>query len=99
MEEHKVYHIREIGNESTEYGYIGVTNNISNRTRQHRHKGQHYILTSPDGESFYVDALTVFCAEHDLTPQNLRKVANGQRRYHKGWTARKITEPNGWTER
>lgn len=49
--------------------------------------GLHYILTSPDGEEFYVDSLSVFCKAHNLSPQNLRKVAKGERNYHKGWKA------------
>lgn len=49
--------------------------------------GKHYILTAPSGETYYVEALTVFCKAHNLTPQNLRKVAKGERNYHKGWKA------------
>jgi hypothetical protein len=50
-------------------------------------KGRHYLLTSPTGEEYYVEALTIFCKAHNLTPQNLRKVAKGERNYHKGWKA------------
>ena len=50
-------------------------------------KGKQYILTDPNGKSHIVDVLTVFCKIHNLTPQNIRKVAKGQRNYHKGWKA------------
>ncbi|AUG87672.1 homing endonuclease [Vibrio phage VEN] len=50
-------------------------------------KGLHYILTSPEGDEFYVESLVAFCKAHNLTPQNLRKVAKGERNYHKGWKA------------
>ena len=55
--------------------------------------GQSYILTSPDGEEFLVVSLCTFCKEYNLTPQNLRKVAKGERKYHKGWKARTVTIP------
>lgn len=180
MEEHKVYHIREIGNEDLTCGYVGVTNDIKNRIRQHRHtglfteskelivlcsgsrnycldieyklrpkpnmgdnkysggesrslyksprtiaegrpsratgkpcttrfkkgqkahnfgKGKHYILTSPEGDEHLVTSLKIFCKEHNLTPQNLRKVAKGQRNYHKGWKAMEIVRHSGRDER
>jgi predicted GIY-YIG superfamily endonuclease len=49
--------------------------------------GKEYMLTSPSGEEFYVTSLDVFCKANGLTPQNLRKVAKGERKYHKGWKA------------
>lgn len=52
--------------------------------------GLHYIVTSPTGEEHYVESLDLFGRAHNLTPQNLRKVAKGQRRSHKGWTARRV---------
>lgn len=53
-------------------------------------KGEHYILTSPEGVVYRPLAFTVFCREHDLTPQNLRKVAKGTRKHSKGWKAERI---------
>ncbi len=53
-------------------------------------KGEHYKLTAPDGTVYIPEAFTVFCREHDLTPQNLRKVAKGLRKHSKGWKAERI---------
>lgn len=53
-------------------------------------KGEHYKLTDPDGNVYTPEAFTAFCREHDLTPQNLRKVAKGLRKHSKGWTAERI---------
>lgn len=57
-----------------------------------KYTGKHYILTSPEGEEFYVVSLVEFCAPRNLTPQNLRKVAKGLRKHHKGWSARVPTD-------
>ena len=46
-----------------------------------------YILTNPSGVEFFVDNLTTFCLEHNLTRENIRKVARGTRRHAKGWKA------------
>lgn len=51
-------------------------------------KGEHFIVTAPDGTVYEPIYFTQFCRERDLTPQNLRKVAKGLRKHHKGWTAR-----------
>lgn len=53
--------------------------------------GKHYRITSPEGEVFEPVSLVDFCKQHDLTPQNLRKVAKGEHKHHKGWTAIDIT--------
>ena len=161
MKEHKVYHIRTIGNESLNEGYIGVTAHLDVRMCKHRKSGLlrsgrefvilktfsrrskafklekklrpcdaigwnkvkggkksgrivegqrlspktefkkgmpphnlgtglKYLLTSPEGEEYYVDSLCKFCEPIGLTPQNLRKVAKGERNYHKGWKARTV---------
>lgn len=173
MTEHKVYHIRVVGETDVMQGYIGVTSDIKRRRREHKcagrlcdgreyvilftgskeecyaleeklrphdnigwntgkggyrkagniekgerisiateiKKGQHlsvatefkkgmtpynkgtgkdYIFTSPDGEEFLVTCITDFCKEHNLTPQNMRKVARGLRKHHKGWLARHV---------
>jgi len=52
--------------------------------------GIKYKLTSPCGAIFYPQSLVVFCKELNLTPQNLRKVAKGERIFHKGWKAEYI---------
>lgn len=48
---------------------------------------EHYRLTAPDGTVYEPKYFTEFCREHDLTSQNIRKVAKGKRHNHKGWTA------------
>jgi len=55
--------------------------------------GLSYILTAPCGTEYLVTSLCTFCKEYNLTPQNLRKVAKGERKFHKGWTARIVTIP------
>lgn len=175
MEEHKVYHIFDVLDDSLASGYIGVTSDIKRRMREHKHSGmlcsgreykiifsgskedcyaeearlrpsegigfnkgvgghltagnikagerrsvsteiksgQHlsirtefkkgqyphnkgngldYILTSPDGDDYYVSCLTDFCNVNNLTPANIRKVAKGERNYHKGWKAVVVRE-------
>lgn len=52
--------------------------------------GEKYELTDPDGNKYIPEAFTVFCREHGLTPQNLRKVAKGLRKHSNGWTAKKV---------
>jgi len=54
-------------------------------------KGEKYKLISPEGDVFYPEVFTVWCREHGLTPQNIRKVAKGTRKHSKGWNAEKIT--------
>lgn len=53
-------------------------------------KGEHYKLTAPDGTVYIPEAFTVFCREHGLIPQNLRKVAKGLRKHSNGWKAERI---------
>jgi hypothetical protein len=48
---------------------------------------ERYRLTAPDGTIYEPRFFTEFCRQHELTPQNLRKVAKGNRRHHKGWKA------------
>lgn len=52
--------------------------------------GEHYRLTDPEGNSYEPEAFTAFCKEYNLTPQNLRLVAKGKRKHHKGWIAERI---------
>lgn len=53
-------------------------------------KGERYLLIDPQGNQYKPEAFTVFCKDFGLTPQNLRKVAKGVRKHHKGWVAVKI---------
>lgn len=52
--------------------------------------GEKYELTDPEGNKYYPEAFTVFCREHNLNPQNLRKVAKGLRKHSNGWIAKKV---------
>ena len=48
-----------------------------------------YEVTSPDGEIFTVSGgWKEWCEERGLGSSNLRKVAQGLRKQHKGWTAK-----------
>ena len=174
MKEHRVYHIHVAGNLDLKQGYIGVTTNLKQRIRSHKHSGmlriddivtvlcigtrnycyalerllrpfnnigrnishggcvnstcikigQHlskstevkpgqrlgvdtefkkgvtphnkgggkdYIFTDPTGREHLVLCISDFCKVHSLTPQNMRKVAKGERRFHKGWKASVLT--------
>lgn len=53
--------------------------------------GKRYLITDPDGNTYTPESLVEFCREHGLTPQNLRKVAKGTRKHHKGWKAVEIS--------
>jgi len=50
-------------------------------------QGEKYKLTDPNGKVYYPEVFTIFCRDHNLTPQNLRKVSKGKRKHHKDWSA------------
>lgn len=56
-------------------------------TPHNKGKGKDYIFTDPDGQEYYVSCISDFCKAHNLTPANMRKVAKGERNFHKGWKA------------
>jgi hypothetical protein len=56
-------------------------------TPHNKGKGKDYILTDPEGKEYYVSCISDFCRAHNLTAQNIRKVAKGKRNFHKGWKA------------
>lgn len=56
-------------------------------TPHNKGTGKDYLLQSPEGEVFLVTCLSGFCKDNKLTAANIRKVAKGERRYHKGWQA------------
>lgn len=60
-------------------------------TPHNKGSGKDYILVSPDSEEYLVTCLTDFCKTHNLTPANIRKVAKGERNFHKGWKATVLT--------
>lgn len=48
-----------------------------------------YLVTSPNGESFLVkEGWKEWCKEKGLSPSNMRAVALGTRKHHKGWKAK-----------
>lgn len=48
-----------------------------------------FIVTSPDGTEYVVqDGLPAFCRQHGLNSSCMGGVARGERKQHKGWTAR-----------
>lgn len=52
-----------------------------------------YEITSPTNEIFYVSGgWKKWCMDRGLNPSNLRSVALGKRKNHKGWKARIIDE-------
>ncbi len=56
-------------------------------TPHNKGKGRDYIFTDPEGKEYYVSCISDFCKAHNLTPSNMRKVAKGERNFHKGWKA------------
>lgn len=51
-----------------------------------------YSCFAPDGTEYVTkEGLTKFCEEHGLSSQNMVKVANGERRNHKGWRCQRIS--------
>lgn len=46
-----------------------------------------YTLTSPNGESIQVESLRLFCIENGLDQEQVRRVAVGQGKTHRGWKA------------
>ncbi len=52
-----------------------------------------YIIEDPEGNIYVTDkGLTLFCEEHNLQHPNMIKVANGERKHHKGWTIERLIE-------
>jgi hypothetical protein len=44
-----------------------------------------YIVTNPEGKIFEIKGLRKFCAINNLCPGHMIKIANKQRKQHKGW--------------
>jgi len=50
-----------------------------------------FKIMNPDGEEFITkQGLTKFCEENNLSAPNMIKVANGERKHHKGWKIKRI---------
>ena len=52
-------------------------------------QGEHWVITSPQGEVFHVQGLRAFCEEYGLDRGHLGRTAKVPGTYHKGWMARK----------
>lgn len=57
------------------------------QTPHNKGAGKDYMFTDPEGNEHLVTCITDFCTANNLTPQNMRKVARGLRKHHKGWKA------------
>ncbi len=55
-------------------------------------KVKKFIITSPSGEEYTVENLTVFCAANNLCRTTMSEVAHGEVYSHKGWLCRLIGE-------
>lgn len=44
-----------------------------------------YIAISPNGIKYEVKVLSLFCKEHNINSDKMRRVANGLENYHNGW--------------
>ena len=67
------------------YGKYGQKSSIARR----------YIITTPEGKEFLVHGLADFCRNYKvekLYHANLVKVANGERKHHKGYGCKRIYE-------
>ena len=62
-------------------------------TPHNKGKGLDYIFTDPSGRDYYVSCISDFCKAHNLTPSNMRKVAKGERNFHKKWRAILVGRP------
>lgn len=50
-----------------------------------------FQLTDPEGKKHVTEhGLTLFCKKNGLTAANIIKVINGERKHHKGWTAKRL---------
>ena len=53
---------------------------------------KNWELTNSAGEVFIIRNLEQFCRENQLDSATMGKVANGQRKKHKGWKCKKIVD-------
>lgn len=50
-----------------------------------------FLVKDKNGNEYITEkGLTFFCKEHNLSTPNMIKVANGERKQHKGWTCKRI---------
>jgi len=66
----------------------GLKISRTNKGRINIHK---YKMIDSDGNVFFTEkGLSDFCRQNDLTPSNMIKVANGERKRHKGWSCQRL---------
>jgi group I intron endonuclease len=51
-----------------------------------------YVVVAPNGQERLVTNLKAFCRENGLSQGHLSAVVRGERRHHKGWLARRVSE-------
>lgn len=51
-------------------------------------KRREFVVTSPDGISFYIKGMRRFCADNGLNNAAMFRVAQGKQTNHKGWKCR-----------
>ena len=66
-------------------GYKQTENWIQKRVDSYK---KCYIVTDPNGNEITITGLNEFCRNHNLSPQNMSKVAAGSRSSHKGYQIR-----------
>jgi hypothetical protein len=49
-----------------------------------------YIATDPQGKTYKVTNLSLFCQQHNLNVGHMTSVAGGKRKHHKQWTCIKV---------
>ena len=67
---------------------LGKNNSAFKMVGLHHNCAKHYIITTPDGDSFEVSGLRKFCREWSkdtLYHSGLSNVASGKMKYHKGY--------------
>ena len=74
--------VANLGEKNPNFGKIGILSAVSKKV----------LLISPEGEIFKIYSYTSFCKKNNLTASNLRKVFQGKRKHHKGWTGKYLKE-------
>jgi len=50
-----------------------------------------FEMTDPDGNIYITEnGLTLFCEKNNLSGANILKIIKGERKHHKGWTAKRL---------
>lgn len=70
----------------------GKVRTLEMREKYSKAKGEKWLLTNPDGDEMIIFSLSKFCRDNFLTSSNMKKVAIGERKHHKGWKCKKLKE-------